>query len=154
MSSTRFCRTDDADVHVIRRRRSGNVDLQRVREETVIGCANHYVARAWAAMNDAGTVVESCCGLLYEVGSSRPSTKIRIAGVNLSPATSSLKSAVRAYTFDGRNRRQQYRRRWCRRRRRWRLQPSSRAVEAARSKQICFAWLREHCMKRAGNQSR
>ncbi len=52
-------------------------------------------------MNAAGTMVEICCGFLYEVGNSRPSIYMRMLGANLSPASSSLKSAVRAYTFEG-----------------------------------------------------
>jgi hypothetical protein len=35
------------------------------------------------------------------VGSSLPSIKIRICGVNLSPAASILNSGARAYAFDG-----------------------------------------------------
>src|SRR5688572_27938926 len=53
------------------------------------------------AINVAGTIAESCCGLVYLVGSSLPSTKMRIWGVNLSPAASIVNSGARAYAFAG-----------------------------------------------------
>src|SRR5258706_13392270 len=46
------------------------------------------------AITAAGTIVETCCGLMYLVGKVRPSITMRAAGVNLSPLASNEKSSV------------------------------------------------------------